>query len=91
MKHGVCSDGASDRHLPCRMQEARYFAIGKAPFRCPAVTLSWLEWLLEKGERNSRCYDFVEARPVWEMWWFRIVLALAVCQGLVWFLWLRSG
>ena len=27
----------------------------------PAVT--WLEWLLERGERNSRSYDFMEASP----------------------------
>jgi hypothetical protein len=63
----------------------------KIKTRYPSVTISWLEWLLEKGERNSRCYDFVEARPVWEMWWFRIGLALFVCLGLVWILWPRSG
>ena len=54
--------------------------------RDPAVTLTWLGRLLEKGERNSRCYDFTEARPVWTKWWFRTCAAL-VCVCLVWFFW----
>jgi hypothetical protein len=42
------------------------------------VTTSWLDWLLERGERNSRCYDFIEARPFWTKWWFRVGAALLI-------------
>jgi len=49
----------------------------------PAVTISWLDWLQEKGEPDSNWYDFAEERPVWTMWWFRISIS-AVCIGLVW-------
>jgi hypothetical protein len=50
------------------------------------LTISWTEWLLEKGEQDSRSYDFIEARPVWTMWGFRSSVA-AVCICLVWFFW----
>jgi hypothetical protein len=50
------------------------------------VTISWVDWLLEKGEPDSNWYDFAEERPVWTMWWFRTG-AVALCLGLVWILW----
>jgi hypothetical protein len=51
----------------------------------PAVTISWLEWLQEKGEPDSNWYDFAEERPFWKMWWFRTGAA-ALCIGGVWIL-----
>lgn len=52
--------------------------------RYPAMTISWMDWLLEKGEPDSNWYDFAEERPVWTMWWFRISV-MAVCIVLVCF------
>jgi len=58
---------------------------GKNFSRDPVVTLSWLDRLLEKGERNSRCYDFIEQRPFWTMGWFRAgVVILGICVILFW-------
>ena len=54
--------------------------------RYPAVTISWLEWLLEKGEPDSNWYDFAEERQIWTMWWFRIGI-LAVIIAVVCFFW----
>jgi hypothetical protein len=51
-----------------------------------AMTLTWLEWLQEKDERNSHSYDFIEAHPVWEKWWFRIGVAV-ICIYPVLFFW----
>ncbi|MGD0081290.1 MAG: hypothetical protein ABSB80_11670 [Methanoregula sp.] len=77
MRPGVCSDVPRDR--PGGQRQA-YSLQG------PVMTVTWLEWLLERGERNSRSYDFMEARPVWTKWWFRACAALAgIC--LVWFFW----
>jgi len=50
------------------------------------MTVTWMDWLLEKGEPDSNWYDFAEKRPVWTMWWFRIT-ASVLCIGLVWFFW----
>jgi len=59
---------------------------GKKAIRDPAMTLSWFDWLLEKGERNSLSYDFSEARPFWTMWWFRALALLVVIVALIfWF------
>jgi len=53
------------------------------------MTLSWLDRLLEKGERNSHSYDFCEARPFWTMWWFRVCTALlAITLLIIWFFFL---
>jgi len=52
--------------------------------RYPAMTVSWMDWLLEKGEPDSNWYDFAEKRPFWTMWWFRISF-MAVCIALVCF------
>lgn len=52
----------------------------------PAVTISWMDWLLEKGEPDSNWYDFAEERPIWTKWWFRIC-AGALCVGFVWLFW----
>lgn len=49
------------------------------------MTISWLDRLLEKGEKNSRCYDFTQARPVRDMWWFRVTIALGVILCSAWF------
>jgi hypothetical protein len=54
--------------------------------RFPAVPVSWMDRLLERGEPDSDWYDFAEKRPVWTMWWFR-ACAAALCIGLVWFFW----
>jgi hypothetical protein len=59
---------------------------GENRIQYPAVTISWLEWLQEKGEPDSNWYDFAEKRPFWTMWWFRISAA-ALCIGIVWILW----
>jgi len=53
------------------------FRQGKKSTRNPAMTLSWTEWLREKGERNSRSYDFSKARPAGKMRGFWI------CAGVV--------
>jgi hypothetical protein len=50
------------------------------------MTLSWLDRVLEKGERNSRSYDFTEKRPLWRMWVFRLSAA-AVCICIALFFW----
>jgi hypothetical protein len=59
---------------------------GEKSLRYPAVTISWMDWLLEKGEPDSNWYDFAEERPVWTMWWFRIGIT-AVCIALICFFW----
>ena len=59
---------------------------GEKRIRYPAVTIGWIDWLLEKGEPDSNWYDFAEERPVWTMWWFR-TCAAALSIGLVWFFW----
>lgn len=59
------------------------FSHGKQDSGDPSMTLSWLDWLLEKGERNSRSYDFIEERPFWTMWWFRISAVLAIIAILI--------
>ncbi|MCK9580770.1 MAG: hypothetical protein M0Q92_10030 [Methanoregula sp.] len=51
------------------------------------MTITWLEWLFEKGERNSRCYDFIEVRPFWTMGWFRAFLVLMVAGFAAWIFW----
>jgi len=48
------------------------------------MTPSLTDWLLQKGERNSRSYDFIEARPVWKYWLFRIIAGIFV-MFLLWF------
>jgi len=59
---------------------------GEKRIRYPAVTIGWMDRLLEKGEPDSNWYDFAEEHPVWTMWWFR-TCAAALCIGLVWFFW----
>jgi hypothetical protein len=48
------------------------------------MTPSLTDWLLQKDERNSRSYDFNEARPLWKFWLFRIIAGI-VCLLLIWF------
>jgi len=53
------------------------------------MSISLTDWLLQKSERNSRSYDFSEARPVWKYWLFRIA-AGSVCLFLIWFFLFRK-
>jgi hypothetical protein len=87
MMPGVCSDAPCPRHPDGRLLPAGSLQKGEKSIRFPAVTISWLEWLLEKGEPDSNWYDFAEERPFWTMWWFR-TCATALCICLVWILWL---
>jgi hypothetical protein len=83
---GGCSDAPCIRHPDYRLLPAGSLQNGEKSIRYPAVTISWVDWLLEKGEPDSNWYDFAEERPVWTMWWFR-TSAVALCLGLVWILW----
>jgi len=50
------------------------------------MTRSWRGLLNGDDDRSSHSYDFIEARPVWETWQFRISVAAAgIC--LLWFFW----
>ena len=87
MRHGGCSDNARTSLPGDDLLPAGFLHNGETGIWYPAVTVSWTEWLLEKGEPDSNWYDFAEKRPVWTMWWFRISAA-AICTCLIWFLWL---
>jgi hypothetical protein len=53
----------------------------------PAMTLTLMEWVMEKDGGNSRWFDFMEAPPVWKMRWFWIsVAAVSLCS--IAFFWL---
>jgi hypothetical protein len=86
MKPGGCSDASRTRHQDRNLLPAGFLQVGKENQGSPAMPVTWIDWLLEKGEPDSNWYDFAEARPVWTMWWFRIS-ATALCIGLVWFSW----
>ena len=60
---------------------------GKTRMQDPALTRTWMEWVMEKDKGNSYWYDFMEAPPVWKMRWFRISVA-AVCSCSIVFFWL---
>ena len=86
MKPGGCSDAPRAHHVDCRPLPEDFFKDKKKNLWSPAVTVTWMDWLLEKGEPDSNWYDFAEKRPVWTMWWFRIS-ASVLFIGLVWFFW----
>lgn len=71
----------------CRLEwQPVLYPAGKIVSRDPAVSLSWLDRLFEKGERNSRCYDFIEHRPFWTMGWFRAMVVLLGIFGILFWL-----
>ena len=81
-----CSDAPCIRHPDGGLPPAGSLQDGKKSIWYPAVAVTWLDWVLEKGEPDSNWYDFAEKRPVWTMWWFRAG-ATALCIGLVWIFW----
>ena len=59
---GGCSDAPCIRHPDYRLLPAGSLQNGEKSIRYPAVTISWVDWLLEKGEPDSNWYDFAEER-----------------------------
>jgi len=86
MKPGGCSDAPRTRHLDGIPLPACLNNYAKKNIWSPSVTVTWMDWLLEKGEPDSNWYDFAEKRPVWTMRWFRMSVSV-LCIGLVWFFW----
>jgi hypothetical protein len=60
---------------------------GKSRMQDPVMTLTWMEWVMEKDKGNSCWFDFMEAPPVWKMRWFWISVT-AVCVFSIVFFWL---
>jgi hypothetical protein len=48
--------------------------------------MSFGDWFTGRDRAGSRSYDFGEARPVWNTWWFRIG-AVVVAACVLWILW----
>jgi hypothetical protein len=46
---------------------AGFFKDKKKNIWSPAVTVTGMDWPLEKGEPDQNRYDFVKKRPVWTM------------------------
>ena len=63
MKPGGCSDAPRAHHPDCRPLPAGFFKDKKKNIWSPAVTVTWMDWLLEKGEPDSNWYDFAKKTP----------------------------
>jgi hypothetical protein len=57
----------------------------KSRMQDPALTRTWMNWVMEKDEGNSCWFDFMEAPPVWKMRWFWISIAAVCVCGIVFF------
>jgi hypothetical protein len=86
MMPGDCSDAPRTRHHNGGLLPAGSLQDGETNRHYPAVTISWLESLLEKDELDSDWCSIAEERPVWTRWWFHTG-ATALCIGLVWIVW----
>jgi hypothetical protein len=85
MKPGGFSDVSRPRYQDSRLLPAGSLQGREKRKRYPDMTISWMDWLLEKGEPDSNWYDFAEERPVWTKWWFRTGSTVLCIGCLVWF------